>query len=326
LSRPRLAAAAENPSYLVVDAARGRLFAVNEVDEHDGRPTGLVSAFAIDEPTGILTLLGRQPSEGAAPCHLTIALGGRHLLVASYNGGSIACLPIEAGGGLGPAASVRRHEGRGPIPGQQDRAHAHAVHLADGGRLAIAVDLGLDRLVLYTFDEAGGCLLDHEPAFVPTHAGAGPRHLAFHPSGGYLYVDNELDSTVTAYGYEEGGRFSELHTLPTLPAGFAGENTTAEVAVSPDGRHLYVSNRGHDSIATFQIHAETGRLSAAGHTPSGGRTPRHFALDASGRWLLAANQDTGGVVVFRRDTETGALTPSGAAIDVPRAVCVRFLR
>ena len=250
---------------------------------------------------------------------------GRNLLVANYYGGNVACLPLAADGSLKPVSSVMQHEGHGVHPERQEAAHAHSIHLAESDEVAIAVDLGLDRLVFYAFDGEAGRFLPHARPAVSTARGAGPRHLAFHPSGRYAYVDNELASTVTAYARADGGGLKEIQTLPTLPAGFAGASTAAEVAVSADGGSLYVSNRGHDSIAVFSIDAATGRLAARGHVESGGRTPRHFALAPGGAHLLVANQDSGNVVVFARDPETGDLTPTGASIDVPRAVCVRFL-
>jgi 6-phosphogluconolactonase len=324
LSEPALAAATPDPSFLVLAAGGTHLYAVNELPELDGRATGAVSAFAVDAGTGGLTSINRQASEGASPCHLVLDQERRHVLVANYHGGSVAVLPIARDGSVWPATCVIRHEGRGPHPDRQEGPHAHSIHLDPSGRRALAVDLGLDKVLLYEFDAATGVLTPGDPPHAALAEGSGPRHLAFHPNGRHVYVDNELASTVTVFDYDEG-RLTEPQTLSTLPAGFTGPNTTAEVQVAPDGRFLYVSNRGHDSIAIFSVDAGTGRLTPAGHAPTLGRTPRHFALDPSGGYLLVAHQDSDSVIAFRIDPGTGGLRPTGSRIAVPRPVCLRFL-
>ena len=323
---PVLAGESENPSFLALHPNGGFLYAVNESGTFGGATTGAVSAFAIDAASGNLRRLNQQASGGADPCHLAVDSGARNVLVANYTGGSVAVLPIDADGRLQAAATVLRHEGSGPDRARQEGPHAHAVVLDGAGRFALAADLGADRIFVYRFDAASGSLQPSAPEAVAIEPGSGPRHLAWHPSGPYLYVINELRSTVTAFRYDPwNGAPVSFQTITTLPAGFSGPNKAAEIAVSPDGRFLYGSNRGDDSIAVFRIDAASGALTPAGHVSTGGRTPRHFAIDPSGRWLLAANQDSGSIGVFRLDPVTGRLAPVGRPLAISKPVCVLFV-
>jgi 6-phosphogluconolactonase len=323
LSEPALAATVANPSFLVLHPNGKVLYAASEVEEGETK-SGSVHAFAIDAATGALRALGRQSSEGGSPCHLTVSSAGTHVLVANY-GGTVASLPITDDGGLAPAVSVIRHEGSSVNPERQKGPHAHSINLDPAGRFAFAADLGLDKILAYAFDDKGK-LSAVTSAHVSVPPGSGPRHFTFHPSGRYAYLNNEMFSNVTAFRYDaEKGRLEELQTLSTLPADFTGKNnSTAEVQCSPDGRFVYVSNRGHDSIAIFSVDEKTGKLTAAGHVSTGGRKPRNFRIDPSGRWLIAANQDSGDVVVFAIDGTTGGLKPSGSRIAVGHPVCVKL--
>jgi 6-phosphogluconolactonase len=252
---------------------------------------------------------------------------GGNVLVANYASGSVCVLPIDKNGRLAEASQVIQHEGRGPDPKRQEGPHAHSIHLDPAGRFVLAVDLGLDKVLVYRFDPAQGRLLPHEGPPASVAPGAGPRHLAFHPAGRFAYVINEMASTVTAFAYDaERGVLREVQTVSTLPPDFRGESTTAEVRVHPSGRFLYGSNRGHDSIAVFAIEADGGRLAAITCEPTHGRTPRHFAIDPTGAYLLAANQASGNLVVFRIDAHTGGLRPAGVQVEVPSPVCVIFDR
>ena len=318
---PVLAAEAKNPSFLALHPSGRFLYAVSEVDELGGAKTGAVLAFAIDAKTGDLTLLNQQASEGTGPCHLVVDKTGRDALVANYGGGTVAVLPIEAGGRLGPASSVRVHEGSGPNQGRQQKPHAHGIYLDAAERFAFSPDLGADRVFSYRFDAAKGMLEPHGAA--PIEPGSGPRHLAFHPSGRFAYVITELANTITAFGYDPAkGELAALQTVKALPEGFTGTSYTAEIAVSPDGRFLYGSNRGHDSLVVFKVDVTSGRLTLAGHAPVGGSWPRHFAIDASGRILLAAHQRSASISVFRLDPTTGLPGPVGATVAVDRPACV----
>jgi 6-phosphogluconolactonase len=322
---PVLAGESVNPSFLALHPNGRVLYAVNEVDSFAGGRTGAVSAFAIDPAKGSLTRLNQQPSAGADPCHLVVDKAGRNVLVANYSSGTVAVLPLGPDGRLRPPSSVRQQTGTGPDKARQEGPHAHAIVLDAGERFALAADLGADRIFVYRFGAAAGSLEPNEPNAAALEPGSGPRHVAWHPSGKYLYSINELRSTVTAFRYDAvRGALEAVQALATLPGGFSGENTTAEVAVSTDGRFLYGSNRGHDSLALFAIDPDSGRLAPVGHVPTGGRTPRHFAIEASGRWLLAANQDSGSITVFRLDAATGRPSPVGRPLAVSKPVCVLF--
>lgn len=321
-----VAAETPSPSYLAVDAARRRLFAVNEVGELDGKPTGGISAFSIDPSTGALTLLNQRPSMGTGPCNLIVDAAGRNVLVANYGSGTVAVLPVGADGRLGEATSVVQHTGSSVNPQRQKGPHAHCITLDPANRFAFACDLGIDRILAYRFDANAGTLTPHDPAFVPATPGAGPRHLVFRPDGRFAYVVNEMHSTATAYAYDaSAGTMKELQTISTLPAGFEGRNSGAEIAVHPSGRWLYSSNRGHDSVAIFSIDQARGTLTFVDTQSTGGRTPRHFAIDPAGERLVMANQQSDTLQAVRIDRATGRLTPSGPLVPVPTPVFVKFV-
>jgi 6-phosphogluconolactonase len=280
-------------------------------------------AFAVEEETLDLRLLNRQPSMGAGPCHLVVDGTGRNVLVANYGGGSVAVLPVQEDGRLDEPSAVRQHRGTGPNPARQEGPHAHGLAFDGGGKRVFTADLGVDRVFVYDFDAASGSLEPAAEPFVAVEPGSGPRHVALHPSGAFLYVVNELRSTVTVLRYDATtGALSPVQTVTTLPADFEGRSTTAEIALSPDGRFVYASNRGHDSLALYAVEGDSGRLDPLGHVSTGGRTPRSFALDSTGEWLLVANQGSDNVVVFRRDGSSGRLEATGTEVSVPAPVCV----
>ena len=326
LSQPHLAARAVNPSFLAFDPTHKFLYAVAEVSTLGGKRTGGVIAFAVDGPTGRLTRLGEQPSQGAGPCHLVVDKTGKNVLVANYDGGTVAVLPIDERGRLKRASSVVAHHGKGVNPSRQEAPHAHSINVDAGNRFAFAADLGLDKVFVYRFDSAAGTLTPNEPPSVAVAPGAGPRHFAFHPSGRFAYVINELGSTITAFWYDaENGTLSTIQTISTLPSGFKGINTGAEVVVHPSGKFVYGSNRGNDSIAIFSVDAATGRLTSVGHEPTQGKNPRNFAVDPTGNYLLAANQDSDTVVVFRIDQATGRLKATGQTLKIHHPVCIKYV-
>ncbi len=308
-----------NPAYLALHPGGHALYAVSEVEEHADQRVGLVNAFRRDPATGALTFLNAQSSHGRGPCHISVDPAGRWLLVANYSSGSIAVYPLQADGALGEAATTAQHEGSSVNAARQEGPHAHCIFTDPSGEYVLVADLGMDKVIIYRLENG---LLSYAGR-ADTRPGAGPRHLAWHPSGRYVFLINELDSTLTAYAWENGA-LRELETLPTLPADFTGENTCAAVKVSSDGRFVYGSNRGHDSLAIFGFDAASGRLAAAGHALTQGRTPRDFAPDPTGRWLLAAHQDSHTLVTFRVDADSGALNPTGQMVDVPCPVCVIF--
>jgi 6-phosphogluconolactonase len=311
-----------NPSFVTLDSQRRFLYAVQEVDAHAGQPGGAASAFAIDPHTGALSPINHQHTHGRHPCYVNIDPSGRWLLVANYGGGSVSVLPIGADGALGPAAAVVQHEGAST---HHDGPHPHAIVPDRAGECVLVPDCGLDRIMLYRLDAQQGALTPNDPPWGTLRAGSGPRHLAFSQDGSRLYCINERGSSVTAFDYEPAqGALREIQTVSTLPDGFAGKNSCADIHLHPSGRFLYGSNRGHNSIASFAVHATSGELQPTGHTPTGGRTPRNFAIDPSGTLLLAANQDSGTIVIFRIDQSTGALSPTGQVVQVPTPVCVCF--
>ena len=316
----------ENPSFLAVDSQRLRLYAVSEVSDFGGQPSGAISAFAIEPETGYLTLLNSKPSGGVGPCHVSLDPAGRFVLVANYGGGSVALLPLHEDGSLADAADVVLHKGSGSHPTRQGGSHAHFITMDPSGRYALAVDLGTDMIEVYEVDAPQGNLTLRPRSRTLVKAGAGPRHLAFHPSGDYAYVINELDSTLTAYECDSAqGGLSELRTVSTLPTGYTGPNFPADVHAHPSGLLVYGSNRGHDSIAVFSVDPETGLVSLRNTVPAGGQNPRGFAIDPTGSYLVVAHQDTGTVVTFKIHPVTGDLTPTGSCVHVPIPVCVKLL-
>jgi 6-phosphogluconolactonase len=311
-----------NPSFLAVDPQRQHLYAVNEIEEVGGKPGGALSAFSIDNGTGNLQFLNQQPSLGSDPCHLIVDKSGRFILVANYGGGNAAVLPLQ-NGNLGPPVDMVQHGGSSVNPERQKGPHAHNVVLDRANRHAFVVDLGLDKIMIYRFDSRSGKLTPNSAPWVKLKPGAGPRHFTFHPNDRFAYVINELDSTLTAFNYDSGsGSLKELQTVSTLPMGFSGENTSADVHVSPSGKFLYGSNRGHDSIVVFSIDQNTGRLTFVEHVSTEGKTPRNFTIDPTGAFLLAANQKSDNVVTFKIDATSGRLRRTGHVAEIPTPVCL----
>lgn len=328
LTPPQLAGEVKNPSFLAIHPSRRTLYAVGEIADFRGRKAGAVSAFSIDPKSGRLTLLNQQSTTGDGPCFVGIDSTGKVALVANYGGGSVTSVPIKPDGSLGAPSDFKQHTGSSVNKSRQKEPHAHSINPTPDNRYAIAADLGLDKLLVYRFNPDDGTLVPHEPPFATVSPGSGPRHFAFHPNGKFGYVCNEMGMTVTAFAYDPTkGTLTEIQTIGTLPQGTENSPkfSTAEVQVHPSGKFLYVSNRGHDTIAVFTVDPETGKLTAAGHTPSGGKTPRNFRIDPSGKWLLAANQGSDNVVVFKIDPQTGALSPTGTTVTVGSPVCVKFL-
>jgi 6-phosphogluconolactonase len=315
-----------NPSFLALDPSRRFLYAVNELKEFEGAPTGAVSAFSVDPSSGELRFLNRKPAHGTDPCHLQVHKTGKYVFVANFASGSVCVLPILADGSLGDATDVVQHQGSSVDPVRQSGPHAHAVTSDDSGHYAFVPDLGIDKLMVYRFDVNLGKLEPHDPPWVEVHPGAGPRQLVLHPQGRYAYLINELDSTVTVLQCDwSKGILRKLQTVSTLPPGFEGASTCAEVQISPSGEFLYGSNRGHDSIVLYAIDRQAGTLALIGHESTRGRTPRHFAVSPGGDLLLVANQDSDNLVSFKVDPASGELLATGHVAHVPMPVCVKFL-
>jgi 6-phosphogluconolactonase len=272
-----VAAEVENPSFLEVDLKRRLLFAVNEIDSFQGKPTGAVSAFKMDPGSGKLTLLNQRSSMGQGPCHLALDKTGKNLLVANYDSGSVALLPVAADGKLGEASQVVQHSGKSVHPERQKGPHAHCVKIDPGNRFAFVCDLGLDKVIGYPLDADKGKLAAEHPVAAQLKPGSGPRHMVFRPDGRFAYVLNELTSTVTAFACDgKTGALKELQTLRTVPESYDGPNTGAEIDVHPSGKFLYSSNRGHNSVVLFNIDGAQGTLSYVEEQGTGGKTPRNF--------------------------------------------------
>lgn len=315
------------PSFLTIDKDKKYLYAVNETVEYEGKQSGAVSAFAINQKTGDLEFLNRQPSLGGAPCYVLVSDNGRFVLVANYVGGNVAVLPVEKDGRLGASIDLVQHSGSGANKQRQEAAHAHSIMLDENNRFAFASDMGIDKVMIYEFDARSGKLKPNvAQVFYQTKAGAGPRHFAFHRDGKLAFVINELDMTISSLAYDaKRGTLKEVQIVPTLPAGWSGANTCADIHVSPNGKFLYGSNRGHDSVVSYRIDAQNGKLEYVGHSSTGGKTPRNFAIEPSGRFLLAANQNSDSIVVFRIDEKSGKLTSTGNAAQVPSPVCLKLI-
>ena len=313
-----------NPAFLAIHPRQGFLYAVSEVQGFAGQVGGGVSAISIDTTSGSLSLLNHQFSHGEHPCHVSVEQTGRFALVANYTSGSIAMFPIQTDGRLGPASEVIQHSGSSVHPERQAGPHAHCILPDPTNRFAIVTDLGLDKILIYRMDLEAGKL--HKHAETKVQAGAGPRHLTFHPNGQYAYLINELNSTLTGYRYHaDAGTFEELQTVPALPGDFKDENLCADVHVSPDGKYLYGSNRGHDSIVCFLIDENTGLLTYQNHTSTEGREPRNFAISPDGTFLLVANQNTNNILTFKIDPTSGQLLQTRHKVEVSMPVCLKFV-
>ena len=314
--------ASRNPSFLTLHPNGRFVYAVNEYESEasgsDGVRSGTVSAFSFDAQTGSLEFLNSQSSQGLDPCHLCVDRTGRFVILANYSGGSVCVLPILEDGKLGNACDVVQHHGSG-----NSQPHPHTVMLDPSNRFLLVPDLGLDKLMVYEFNASTGTLEPGSEPVVVTAKGAGPRQLCLHPTGSFVYQINELNSTMTAYRFDHGA-LTELETVSSLPVGFEGHNTGADVQVTPNGRFLYGSNRGHDSIVIFAI-GDAGTLELVGHQSTFGKNPRSFAISPNGEFLLVANQGSNTVVEFRIDHSTGTLTPTGIELEVPTPVCVHYV-
>jgi len=310
----------DNPSFLALHPNGRSLYAANESGDADGGPG--ISAFAVDQETHTLMPLNRQPAHGTSPCYVSLDSAGRSVLLANYGNGTVSVYPVQEDGSLDEASHVVQHVGGGSTR-RQAGPHAHSIVMDPAGKYVLSADLGCDRIFVYLLQD--GRLSPNDVPYAQISSGAGPRHIAFHPNGRFVFVNGEIDSTVSAFAYDaERGALQVVDTRSTLPAGFSGNNSTAQVAVHPNGRFVYVSNRGHHSIAIFAIDPDQGTLRPLGHESTQGKTPRNFNLDPSGTFLLAANQDSGTIVSFRIDGQTGQLAATGQVTEIPAPVCVLF--
>ncbi len=324
LTAKGLVAEGTNPSFLAVSPSKKNLYAVSEAGG-----AGALSAYALDRKTGKLSPLGTQSTPGQGFCHVAIDATGKVAMAASYGGGQVVSLPIKEDGALGETATFIQHEGpSGANAKRQEKPHAHSVHVDKGNKFAFACDLGCDKIFIYKMDTATAKLVPNDPAFGTVPAGGGPRHFAFHPNGKFAWTNNEMTCSVTGFVYDATkGELKTLDTISTLPPGVAVDPafSTAEIIVHPNGKFLYVSNRGHDTIACYSVDSETGKLTYLENAPALVEVPRNFGIDPTGKWLITAGQKSSSLAVFSIDQATGKLKPTGQTVDVGSPVCVKFV-
>lgn len=315
----------QNPFFLAISPDKRFLYAI-DAEKFGGDEDENVAAFAIEGHEGKLKRLNYQSARGTASCYLDVDATGKTVLVANYSSGSVASLPVKGDGTLGEAASFFQHSGSSVDPQRQKGPNAHSIVVSPDNRFALAADLGIDKIMIYRLDAAKAVLTPNEAQpFAEMQPGSGPRHLTFHPNGKRVYVINELANTVALFDWNPAnGTLSEKQTLSTLPAGFSGKSYTADLKITPDGKHLYGTNRGHDSIAAYRI-ADDGRLTLLGIEPSLGKGPQSLLIAPDGQWLLCANMPGNSVVVFKIDAPTGRITAQGAPVEVPMASCIRWV-
>lgn len=329
LTRPVLALETPNPTFVAAHPEGGVFYTVSESRQDGQRSGSAVRAARIESASGKLQLLNEQPAGGPGPCYVSVNPAGTHLFVANYAGGSAAIFPLREDGRIEPASSCVQHgTASGAVPDRQEAPHVHSINPDPAEKFALVADLGADSVYVYRFDSQSGSLAPADPPRYQTQPGAGPRHLAFHRLGThqFVYLINELNGTVAVLQLDQkSGELTRRQVVSTLPDGYAGANTAAEVAVHPSGRFVYGSNRGHESIVVYAVDPETGLLTFVDRTPSGGEHPRHFAVDPTGNFLVAANRDTDNLCVFQIDSATGTLAPTAGTAAISRPVCVRFL-
>ncbi|MFC5457561.1 lactonase family protein [Prosthecobacter fluviatilis] len=316
----------QNPFFLAVSPDQRFLYAIN-AESFGGADDEFVAAYALDGRDGRLKRLNQHSARGTASCYLDVDATGKTVAVANYASGSVASLPVKEDGSLGEAVSFVQHSGSGADPVRQKGPNAHCIVISPDNRFALAADLGIDKILIYQLDAAAARLTpnDAQP-FVKMRPASGPRHITFHPNGRHVYVINELANTVTCFDYAaDSGMLTERQTLSTLPAGFTGKSHTADLKITPDGKFLYGTNRGHDSIASYRI-AENGMLTLLSIDPSLGKGPQNLLITPDGRWLLCANMPGNSVVVFRIDAANGNLAATGAPVAMPMPSCIRWAK
>jgi 6-phosphogluconolactonase len=320
LTQVSVATGLENPSFVALDPSGDHLYAVSETSAFNG--SGGITAFSVNRATGELTQINQQSTGGPGPCHLMVDSTDSMVIVTNYSGGSVSAHPIAADGSVGESTEFIQHEGSSINKNRQEQAHAHSVNIDKTNKYAFVCDLGKDQVLTYAIDVENAKL--SLSSVVDEVAGEGPRHFTFHPTNQQVYVLNELGCSITLYDLGDDGSLSPIETVPTLPEGWDGENTTADIHTSPDGAYVYASNRGHDSLVIYSIDQSTGKMTFIGHEPSQGNTPRNFAITPDGKFLIVENQDSDNIVSFKREDD-GTLTATGSQIKITAAVCLQFL-
>lgn len=310
-----------NPSFVTFSPDGNFVYAVSETGDDVG-PSGTVQAFSVDPQTKAMTKLNEQITHGFAPCHVNIDREARCVFVANYVGGVVAIYPIKEDGSLAPASDVKKLVGKGPH-GEQQASHPHAVMLSPDERFAFVPDKGSDKIWAFEIDYANGKLNPSKQPFTKVKAGSGPRHMVFHASGKFAYAINELNASITAFRYDSlSGGLTEIQNITTLPADFKDWNACADIHLLLDGRFLYGSNRGHNSIAIYSVDQATGMLQVIGHESTHGEVPRNFMIAPGGDFLYVANQNSDNIAHFKVDRETGKLNYIGET-KTPTPVCLK---
>ena len=326
LSNPRDGLPSKNPVYFVLSPKGRFLYSCNPGHVIEGRASDSVSAYLIDSQDGTLMFLNRVPAGGLVPTYLSFDKDSRHLLVANYESGTVSVMPIGPDGHLGARTAQLSFIGSSIDPVRQRQAYAHCVLVDPSGRFLLVADLGSDKIWIAPFDLNTGALGRGEPSVVSVQAGDGPRHLAFHPNHRWLYANGEIGNSVSQFEWDgDAGTLLHRSRVATLPASFRGKNTSAEMRIGPSGKFLYVSNRGHDSIAVFAVDERSGRLHLVQHAPSCGRTPRTFDIDPTGRWMIIANTDSHNAAVLSIDPDSGRLAAVGEPVSISSPACPRFV-
>lgn len=319
LTAPAMAIETRDPAHFTLSADGQHLYMCNT-----GTPGG-VSAFSVDRKSGALTFRNYIESQGRGPSYVSVDATGRFVLDANYGGGYVEVLSLQKDGSLGAQVSFVQHAGSSVHPQRQNKPYAHWLRTDPSNQYALAADLGMDQIVVYRFDAATGSLTPNNPPAAKVAPGSGPRHLAYHPNGRWIYAVQELANEVFAFNWDAGkGVLTQFQAVKTLADTFKDPSTAAEIAVRADGRFLYVTNRGEDSVVVYAIDAKSGELSFRQRVPSGGKVPRYFSIDPSNQWLLVANQEGGNVVIFRIDANTGELSQKGPPVALPRPMGVVF--
>ena len=310
-----------SPNFLALSPDRKYLYAIYSTGTiQDGN--GSVMSFKIDPSTGFLTKLNEQSSEGNGPANISIDPKGRFAYVSNYGGGSLAVYPINKDGALEKASDVIKHTGTSIVQGRQEGSHVHSIIPSKDGKFVYVSDLGIDKVMIYQVQKSGKLVPAIIP-FVKNVPGSGPRHFAIHPNGNFAYSAEEISSTIASFRIDKlNGSLSPLERLNMLPAGFTDKSSAADIHFSPDGKFLYASNRGHESLVIYAVDPKTGKMSLVGHENTGGKHPRNFMIDKRGEYVLTANQNTDNIVVFSRDKQTGKLIPTGEQVLVPAVLCL----
>lgn len=314
-----------NPSYLAVSPNKKYVYAVNE-DADALNNGGAVSAFKFNRKTGTLSFINQVPSGGNHPCYICFNNTGKWAIAANYTGGSFSILPVSKNGSVATAKDIIQHKGTGANKERQESAHVHATVFSSDNKYLLVSDLGMDKLMVYHFNSEKGTVALDTTASINVSAGAGPRHIAIHPSEKYVYLTEELSGTIAAFTFSANGKLKLFQTISAVAENYKGSFGGADIHVSPDGKFLYASNRGEaNTIAIFSIDTTTGNLSALGQQSTFGVKPRNFNFDPSGNFLLVANEVSGGIVIFSINHQTGLLTDTGKRVDVPNPVCIKWV-